>query len=82
MRKQIIFFKPSGKFYTEGTYESNAHIWEPQFKEDIRNTQNAMAGEWWNDHDGWHVLTDDTDPRAEVGGAFQYHLWDAEDFKP
>lgn len=74
-RGTIIFFKPSGKYYSEGNYISEHHIWTDEFKRDVRETQTAVTGEWWDQ--GWFVLTDDND-----GPVFQYHLWVAGDFAP
>lgn len=61
---KLTFYKGTGKYYTEGTATTTHYPFDPAFKQDIVNTQNALSEGW---QDEFFVTTDnvrDEDPFA------------------
>lgn len=43
----IIFFKPSGKMYSSGTFTTSHYIFDDEFLLDIIDNQNVLGKDWF-----------------------------------
>lgn len=57
VKVKITFYKESGKWYESGTAIVNHFLFEPEFKQDLVNTQDVLSN-WDND---FYVVVEDFD---------------------